>query len=272
MDRQGLDRCGDTTDDGDRVSDYFSIAERGSLSFSASLIERKQGLEKGEKPFFSVHLIDDITGRDCDLQYTKKATQKELAELLRETQRNLVSELCSRDTLIVLAPGEKRTLRVGDGMTREELEALVSGELLAMELGREIMTEEYARKVFEWFSVKMFDGGKIEASNRENSLTASVFLYTAHAGTLADCSLRVSNTSARYAVVDDSMYGDEELTALRGFRTRNCLSPYTLWQMGGIPLIPKVMELVENNGGLPVPPHIITDKYVGVDALEKMEI
>lgn len=72
-----------TTEIGDRVSDYFELARgsEGDTSVSVSLIENVHGLD-GEEPYYGVHIIDDISSKDCFMRYTKTLNRNELISLL----------------------------------------------------------------------------------------------------------------------------------------------------------------------------------------------
>lgn len=85
---EDLDR-GERTQNGDRVSNYFELAHtegrdtNGDDSVTVSLIEFVNGLD-GDTPYYGLHIIDDITGADCELRYTEELTEAALVTLLKE--------------------------------------------------------------------------------------------------------------------------------------------------------------------------------------------
>lgn len=80
---------GERTQNGDRVSTYFELAHAEGRdpgdndSVTASLIEFVHDLD-GDAPYYGLHIIDDVTGADCDLQYTEELTEAALVTLLKE--------------------------------------------------------------------------------------------------------------------------------------------------------------------------------------------
>lgn len=85
---EDLDR-GERTQNGDRVSNYFELAHteerdpNGDDSATVSLIEFVNGLD-GDTPYYGLHIIDDVTGADCELRYTEELTEAALVTLLKE--------------------------------------------------------------------------------------------------------------------------------------------------------------------------------------------
>lgn len=85
---EDLDR-GERTQNGDRVSTYFELAHteerdpNGDDSVTVSLIEFVNGLD-GDAPYYGLHIIDDVTGADCELRYTEEPTEAALVALLKE--------------------------------------------------------------------------------------------------------------------------------------------------------------------------------------------
>lgn len=85
---EDLDR-GERTQNGDRVSTYFELAHteerdpNGDDSATVSLIEFVNGLD-GDTPYYGLHIIDDVTGADCELRYTEELTEAALVTLLKE--------------------------------------------------------------------------------------------------------------------------------------------------------------------------------------------
>lgn len=75
---------------GDRVSDYFKLAhnKKGNLAVSVSLTENIHGLDK-DKAYYTVQIIDDISGDDCELRYTNTLDRDELTELLDQIIQSL---------------------------------------------------------------------------------------------------------------------------------------------------------------------------------------
>lgn len=79
---------GERTQNGDRVSTYFELAhaeerDPGGGGVTVSLIEFVNDLD-GDAPYYGLHIIDDVTGADCELRYTEELTEAALVALLKE--------------------------------------------------------------------------------------------------------------------------------------------------------------------------------------------
>lgn len=70
---------------GDRSSGYFRIAKEtdGDGEVTAALIENKAFFKPGEQ-FYSIHLIDDITMADCELNCTDDLSRQSLVRTTEE--------------------------------------------------------------------------------------------------------------------------------------------------------------------------------------------
>lgn len=97
----------DTLDDGDnsgeygdRKSPYLEVAHAPGQDSNphdrdkvfVSLIERSHRLGSDD-PYYELHIIDDVTGADCDLKFTNEQTKPALIALLQETIDALTSEI-----------------------------------------------------------------------------------------------------------------------------------------------------------------------------------
>lgn len=99
----------ETTANADRVSGYFELAYREDhrteeefkeecpqvvldpaatrTSVVVSLVENVHNLD-GDASYYGLHIIDDVTGADCELRYTNELTEEALVTLLDD----LISE------------------------------------------------------------------------------------------------------------------------------------------------------------------------------------
>ncbi len=85
---------GPATQNGDRSSQYFIIAKgRRHLdrTVSAALIENVSGLAKHEW-YYTLHLIDDVNGGQCELYHTPNLSGESLVGLLKEILDTLEGE------------------------------------------------------------------------------------------------------------------------------------------------------------------------------------
>ena len=86
---------GPATVNGDRSSTYFLVAkaeERQGAEVTAALIENKAGLEPNEQ-YFSVHLIDDISMKDCELVSTDSLDAEAVVDTLEGIYAGLEKRL-----------------------------------------------------------------------------------------------------------------------------------------------------------------------------------
>lgn len=85
---------GPTTENGDRSSQYFTIAKgRKHLdrTVSVALIENINGLSKDEG-YYTFHLIDNVSGCPCELYHTSDLSEDSLMTTLKEILDNLEKE------------------------------------------------------------------------------------------------------------------------------------------------------------------------------------
>lgn len=77
---------GPTTESGDRSSQYFIIAkgrQHIDRTVSVALIENTHGLPEGEG-YYTLHLVDDVSGDPCELYHTDDLSEDSLVGLLGE--------------------------------------------------------------------------------------------------------------------------------------------------------------------------------------------
>ena len=77
---------GPATENGDRSSQYFTIAkgrQHIDRTVSVALIENTHGLPKGEG-YYTLHLVDDVSGEPCELYHTDDLGEDSLVGLLKE--------------------------------------------------------------------------------------------------------------------------------------------------------------------------------------------
>jgi len=77
---------GPTTENGDRSSQYFTIAkgrQHIDRTVSVALIENIHGLPEGEG-YYTLHLVDDVNGGPCELHHTDGLSEDSLMSLLKE--------------------------------------------------------------------------------------------------------------------------------------------------------------------------------------------
>ena len=86
---------GPATENGDRRSQYFTIAKgRQHLdrTVSVELIENVNGIPKGDG-YYTLHLIDDVSDSPCELYHTDDLSEDSLIRLLKEILANLEKEV-----------------------------------------------------------------------------------------------------------------------------------------------------------------------------------
>lgn len=77
---------GPTTENGDRSSQYFTIAkgrQHIDRTVSVALIENIHGLPEGEG-YYTLHVVDDVSGEPCELYHTDDLGEDSLVSLLKE--------------------------------------------------------------------------------------------------------------------------------------------------------------------------------------------
>ena len=77
---------GQTTENGDRSSRYFSIAKgypHIDRTVSVALIENTHGLA-ADSGYYTLHMIDDVSGEQCELYHTDDLSEDSLVNLLKE--------------------------------------------------------------------------------------------------------------------------------------------------------------------------------------------
>lgn len=77
---------GQTTENGDRSSRYFSIAKgypHIDRTVSVALIENTHGLA-ADSGYYTLHMIDDVSGEQCKLYHTDDLSEDSLVNLLKE--------------------------------------------------------------------------------------------------------------------------------------------------------------------------------------------
>lgn len=77
---------GPTKENGDRSSQYFTIAkgrQHIDRTVSVALIENTHGLPEGEG-YYTLHLVDDVSGEPCELYHTDNLSEDSLVSLLKE--------------------------------------------------------------------------------------------------------------------------------------------------------------------------------------------
>lgn len=82
---------GPTTENGDRSSQYFTIAKGRQYidrTVSVALIENIHGLPEGEG-YYTLHLVDDVSGDPCELYHTDDLSEESLVGLLGEILNDL---------------------------------------------------------------------------------------------------------------------------------------------------------------------------------------
>lgn len=82
---------GPATENGDRTSQYFTIAKGRKhidRKVSVALIENINSLAEGER-YYTLHMIDDVNGRPCELYHTADLSEASLVTLLKEILDNL---------------------------------------------------------------------------------------------------------------------------------------------------------------------------------------
>lgn len=110
---------GETLSNGNRVSDYHILAQVGTqedMTATVSLIENTHYVSK---PYYSVHLVDDITGADCELFYTDDLELESLVNLLREIGEGMPRVV-----------GGIEPAPLGDADKVRRLEAMIAGECI----------------------------------------------------------------------------------------------------------------------------------------------
>ena len=77
---------------GEQESDYYSFAEdENGNRISVKIIEERDGLVP-EEYFYTVHFIDDITEKDCEIFSTNEQTRDSLFELISSLIDNMIKE------------------------------------------------------------------------------------------------------------------------------------------------------------------------------------
>ena len=77
---------GPTTENGDRSSQYFTIAkgcQHIDRTVSVALIENIHGLPEGAG-YYTLHMVDDVSGEPCELYHTDDLSEDSLVSLLKE--------------------------------------------------------------------------------------------------------------------------------------------------------------------------------------------
>lgn len=77
---------GPMTENGDRSSQYFTIAKGRrhiDKTVAVALIENIHGLPEGTG-YYTLHLIDDVNGKPCQLYHTDDLNEDSLVNLLKE--------------------------------------------------------------------------------------------------------------------------------------------------------------------------------------------
>ena len=77
---------GPMTENGDRSSQYFTIAKGRrhiDKTVTVALIENIHGLSEGTG-YYTLHLIDDVNGKPCQLYHTDDLSEDSLVNLLKE--------------------------------------------------------------------------------------------------------------------------------------------------------------------------------------------
>ncbi len=77
---------GQATENGDRSSQYFTIAKgypHTGRTVSAALIENKHGLA-ADGGYYTLHIVDDVSGKPCELHHTDDLSEVSLVSLLKE--------------------------------------------------------------------------------------------------------------------------------------------------------------------------------------------
>jgi len=78
---------------GDRLSDYHSFVEdENENCVCVNITEEKEGLAS-DKCYYSVHLIDDITGKDAEIFSTRDLSRESLLELVDSLIKNTLREI-----------------------------------------------------------------------------------------------------------------------------------------------------------------------------------
>jgi len=78
---------------GDRLSDYHSFVEdENGNCVCVNITEEKEGLAPDEY-YYSVHLIDGITGKDAEIFSTRDLSRESLLELVDSLIKNTLEEL-----------------------------------------------------------------------------------------------------------------------------------------------------------------------------------
>jgi hypothetical protein len=82
-----------TNCNGDRVGSYYTLIddEEGNCVL-ISVTEEKDDLVP-ERYYYSVHLVDNITGSNCEMFFTDNQTKESLHSLIKEISDNTIDEL-----------------------------------------------------------------------------------------------------------------------------------------------------------------------------------
>jgi len=71
-----------TNSHGERISDYYAFVEdENGECISIQLTEETNGLPRNEY-FYSIHLIDNISGKDCELYSSDEFNKDSVLELV----------------------------------------------------------------------------------------------------------------------------------------------------------------------------------------------
>ena len=78
---------------GERVSDYYVFLVNGNGdSISMQLTEETHSLQETEY-YYSLHLVDDVTGKDCDIFSTVDFTEESVAKLVAEVMAGCLTDI-----------------------------------------------------------------------------------------------------------------------------------------------------------------------------------
>ena len=82
-----------TNSHGELISEYYAFLKRNDDEFiSVQLTRETNGLTE-EEYFYSVHLVDNITGKDCELYTADKFCRTSVFNLISEIMKNIISEI-----------------------------------------------------------------------------------------------------------------------------------------------------------------------------------
>lgn len=69
---------------GDKHGDYFTLAENASGAGLYVAATEVANIEVTGKPYYTIHVVDDITERDCELHYTDDLSEDAVVRVLEE--------------------------------------------------------------------------------------------------------------------------------------------------------------------------------------------